>query len=63
MNSAICGGSLHNDSEQDYAIYLFYATQGVFRKAHTQENLSHLLLRMEPCPLPNKKELITIGTS
>ncbi len=44
MNSAICGGSLHNDSEQDYAIYLFYATQEVFRKAHTQENLSHLLL-------------------
>jgi hypothetical protein len=48
MNSAICGGSLHNDSEQDYAIYLFYATQEVFRKAHTQENLSHLLLRMQP---------------
>jgi glutamate-1-semialdehyde aminotransferase len=31
---------LYNDSEQDYAIYLFYVTQEVFRKAHTQENLS-----------------------
>ena len=27
MNSAICGGSLHTNSEQDYAMYLFYATQ------------------------------------
>src|SRR6476620_1504517 len=40
MNSAICGGSLHNDSEQDYAIYLFYATQEVFRK-HIRKKTCH----------------------